>query len=306
LLEYAKEISTWHYSDLEAAIRKSSFRHLKPGETPARNLYDFVKDTPDVLDEKNFVDQVSRGLKRGRFLLLIVGDGIHEGLETLVEYVQLHGGMHFTIGLIDIAIFKGPTSGFLVLPRIVARTTNIDRGIVSIRDGEIIVEPPARSSDTSASPGRRTTITEDKFYEALAMANPLLPASLRSFMKELDDELHVETDFGQSSLVLRWRAGGDAKWNLGSVTTVGKLWTDMVDWQAKQIGRPDLSQRYHERLCSIVPGGRIKKYKSSQQVVTPDGLPDVYDLLRDIDKRRKWSAAIEEFIDDVNRNTEQT
>ena len=148
--------------------------------------------------------------------------------------------------------------------------------------------------------GRRTTITEDKFYEALSQTDPNLPGELRSFMDQLDT-LNVESDFGQSSLVLRWRAGGDAKWNFGTVHTWGKVWTDMIDYQAKQLGRPDLSQRYHERLCAIVPGATIKKYKTTQQVVKSNGsLLEVGDLLGDTGRRQAWFAAIEEFINAVN------
>jgi len=79
ILEYGKEISSWDYSELQAAIRKASYKHLPQGEAPPQNLYEFVRSEPDVLEEKDFIDEVSRNLKRGRFLLLIVGDGIHEG-----------------------------------------------------------------------------------------------------------------------------------------------------------------------------------------------------------------------------------
>lgn len=56
--------------------------------------------------------------------------------------------------------------------------------------------------------------------------DPNLPERLRSFMADLE-ALDVESDFGQSSLVLRWRTGGDVKWNFGTIHTTGKLWTDI-------------------------------------------------------------------------------
>src|SRR6266516_2747708 len=136
ILEYGKEISSWNYGELQAAVRKGSYRHLPQGESPPQNLYDFVKSDPDVLEEKEFIDQVSKGLKRGRFLLLVVGDGIHEALGDLSDYVQLHAGLHFTLALVDIAIFRVPSGGLYVQPRVIARTINIDRGIVSVRDGQ--------------------------------------------------------------------------------------------------------------------------------------------------------------------------
>ena len=296
ILEYGKEISSWNYEELQAAVRKGSYRHLPQGESPPQNLYDFVKSEPDVLEEKEFIDQVSKGLKRGRFLLLVVGDGIHETLEDLSDYVQLHAGLHFTLALVDIAIFRVPSGGgFYLQPRVIARTVNIDRGIVSIRDGQVIVEPPAQKAGELPRSGRRTTITEDKFYEALGQIDPNLPERLRSFMADLE-ALDVESDFGQSSLVLRWRTGGDVKWNFGTIHTTGKLWTDMIGGQAKQFGRPDLGQRYLERLCAIVPGLTIKASKSQYVVKSNGSWPEINDFLATPERRRSWFSAIDEFI----------
>src|SRR6266567_249441 len=299
ILEYGKEISTWTYTELQSAIQKGSYKHLPEKESPAQTLYDFVKSEPDALEERDFVDAVSRCLRRGRFLLLVVGDGIHESLEDLSDYIQLHAGLHFTLGLVDVAIFQVPAGGFYLQPRVIARTVNIDRGIVSIRDGQVVVEPPIQKVGEPPRPGRRTTITEDKFYESLSRIDAALPGQLRSFMDELET-LGIESDFGQSSLVIRWRAGGDAKWNFGTVNASGKLWTDMISGQAKQFGRPDLGERYHTRLCAIVPGATIKKSKVTQQVVKSSGsLLDVQELLNPVERRQAWFAAIEEFIKEI-------
>src|SRR5580704_3318231 len=300
ILEYGKEVSTWNYEDLESAVRRGSFKHLPDGRMPHQTLYDFVKAIPDALEEKEFVDEVSKGLKRGRFLLLVVGDGIHEGLEALVDYVQLHAGLHFTIGLVDIAIFKGPSSGFYIQPRVIARTVNIDRGIVAIKQGEITVGPPEQISAQTPRTGRRTTITEEKFYEALGDVDSELSKELQRFMEELE-ALNIEKDFGQSSTVLRWRAGGDAKWNFGYIDTSGKLHTEMIDYQANQIGRSDLSRRYLQHLCSIVPGAIIKKSGTTQAVAKQTGLIGVRELIATYEKRRAWMDAIEEFMRAVSK-----
>ncbi len=301
ILEYGKEISTWTYTELQSAIQKGSYKHLPEKESPAQTLYDFVKSEPDALEERDFVDAVSRCLRRGRFLLLVVGDGIHESLEDLSDYIQLHAGLHFTLGLVDVAIFQVPAGGFYLQPRVIARTVNIDRGIVSIRDGQVVVEPPLQKAGELPRSGRRTTITEDKFYEALAAVDSDLPERLRSFLTALEP-LNVESDFGQSSQVLRWRAGGDAKWNFGTINTAGKLWTDMLGGQSKQFGRPDLGQVYLEHLSAIVPGLKIKSTKADQPgyLVKQNGtLPEVVEFLAKPERREMWRSAIEQFIRSV-------
>jgi hypothetical protein len=41
------------------------------------------------LDEASFVGAVARNLRLGRMLLLVVGNGIREGVETLTDYLQI-------------------------------------------------------------------------------------------------------------------------------------------------------------------------------------------------------------------------
>ena len=103
-----------------------------------------VSSAGEDLIEERFIDAVSRNLERGRFLLLLIGDGIQLGTENIASFLQQHAGMHFTLGLVELAIFELPSKigGFLVQPRILARTKNIDRGVIAIANGKIIAKPP--------------------------------------------------------------------------------------------------------------------------------------------------------------------
>jgi hypothetical protein len=296
ILEYAKEIATCSYADLEIAIRSASYKHLPENEAPKQTLYEFAKTSPDSLEEHEFIDQVSKGLRRGRFLLLVVGDGIHEGLEDLVGFLQQHAGLHFTLGLIDIAIFQAPGGGLYVQPRVIARTMNIDRGIVRVKEGDVIIEPPAQRPEDLLRP---TTISEEKFYEALTQSDPNLPAAVRSFFERVSD-LGIETDFGQAAIVLRWRAIGNPNWNLGFIDTLGRLHTDIIDIQAQRFGHPELSHDYQESLRTLIPGARIHEGRAGQWVVKASGLIEAQDLLANEEGQRGWIAAIEKFMDAVN------
>ena len=114
-----------------------------------QSLYELVSAHGEI-DEVSFHDAVSRNLKRGRFLLLIVGDGIHEGVESMTEFLQQHAGFHFTLGFVAIALFKAP-GGYIAQPRVLARTTNIDRGIVTLDEGRIIIGPSTTDRDRLAT-----------------------------------------------------------------------------------------------------------------------------------------------------------
>ena len=128
IIEYASEMVTWDYDRLEDRIKHAT--PVEAANRARRRLYEIVSPNWEV-DEPSFCDAVSRNLRRGRFLLLIVGDGIREGVQSMTEFLQQHGGLHFTVGLLELAVFRLPDGGFVVQPRVPAKTLNIERGIVT-------------------------------------------------------------------------------------------------------------------------------------------------------------------------------
>lgn len=47
---------------------------------------------------------LSSGLSASRFMVLIIGDGIQEGIEALTSYLPLHAGLHVGVALVDLSI----------------------------------------------------------------------------------------------------------------------------------------------------------------------------------------------------------
>jgi hypothetical protein len=91
ILDYAKELSRWSSSDLQREVR----RRLKREGNP---LLEMVQAVDPAIDEMQFNDALIANLRRGRFLLLIVGDGIREGVEAIAEYLQVHAGLALLTG----------------------------------------------------------------------------------------------------------------------------------------------------------------------------------------------------------------
>ncbi|MEH3145269.1 MAG: hypothetical protein PGN34_07950 [Methylobacterium frigidaeris] len=137
ILDYAKELSRWSSADLQREVS----RCLK-WKTQDNPIISLLYRAGYVVSEIQFNDNLTINLRRGRFLLLIVGDGIREGVEAIAEYLQLHAGLHFSLGLVEMPIFAMPDGGRLVSPRILARTTNIVRTIVAVPDGFALAEQP--------------------------------------------------------------------------------------------------------------------------------------------------------------------
>lgn len=161
ILDYAKEIHGWSYERLDRAVRRAP---RAKGDN--RSLFDLVREQNGDIEEAAFVDGVTRNLANGRFLLLVVGDGIREDVKRMAEYLQGLAGIQFTFGLVELAMFelpeKGTPGGLILEPRVLARTVEIERAIVRRADPSVAVdEPPARSTDGRS--GR--PLTEDEFYE---------------------------------------------------------------------------------------------------------------------------------------------
>lgn len=123
ILDYAKDLASWGYEDLQREVSK---RLAKNGNV----LYDLVREHSPNTDEADFVDNVSRHLKRGEFLLLIVGDGIQQGAANIVDFVQRFSGLHFNLAMVEAALYRDTANHLIVQPRVLAKTEIVQRLVV--------------------------------------------------------------------------------------------------------------------------------------------------------------------------------
>lgn len=170
ILDYAKELSRWSSSDVQREVS----RRLKRAGNP---LLDMVRAVDPEVDEIEFNDALTKNLRRGRFLLLIVGDGIREGVEAISEYLQLHAGLHFSLGLVELPIYTMPNGDRLVAPRVLARTALITRNVVAVPVGYSVDEAEDPSTVAEIDPeraalGDRSQQFWTKFLQALKLDDP--------------------------------------------------------------------------------------------------------------------------------------
>lgn len=136
ILDYAKELGRWSSSDLQREVG----RRLK---REGNILLELVRAAGHDVDEITFNDALTLNLRRGRFLLLIVGDGIREGVEAIAEYLQAHAGLHFTLGLVELPVYLLPDGSRLAVPRVLARTQLITRTVVLAPEGVQVLDGEA-------------------------------------------------------------------------------------------------------------------------------------------------------------------
>lgn len=199
IIDYAKDLQSLTYEGLETAIQQAR-------SEPGFNLYAHASagtDEPDAaLDEQRFVDAVSRNLRRGRCLLVILGDGITENVEGLTEFLQQHAGLHFALVLVQLSFHDLPgTDQFVVVPSIPSRTTNIVRGIVQVDDGRVSIVPPPPTTRSE----KPTTLSEDEMFAALDAKVPGTSDRLVAFLTACED-LQVRWEV-KKTLIIRMTVG---------------------------------------------------------------------------------------------------
>ncbi len=150
VLDYARAISRWSYSDLQRQVSAASGR---AGNSP----YEMVRASHPDLVEHEFVDAAAAALRSGRFLLLIAGDGIREDVGALSELINNNAAMGFSFGLVEVALYGFGDGSLAIQPRAVAKTRLIEKTLIVLRDPEGAplasdVELPVR--DGTQSPHR--------------------------------------------------------------------------------------------------------------------------------------------------------
>lgn len=140
ILDYAKVLSLWSVSDLEREVRSRT----------RRGLFEIVNSRFDPMDEVAFSDAVNHNLRTGRFLLIILGDGIREGVEALVDFMQRHAGLQFVFSLVEFPIFELPGGGQILTPRVLAKTMLMTRHVVEVSAGQTVSDNQTSEDDGKA------------------------------------------------------------------------------------------------------------------------------------------------------------
>lgn len=246
IMDYAQAMSSWGYGEFNEMVKKAN-----PSIT---SIFDHVCQRSDM-EEHEYADAISRNLSLGRVLLLIVGDGIRSQAEDLTQSLQKHAGFHFTLSLVEVPVYRLPSGEYLVIPRILARTVNIERGIVSVQDGKLNFQEP-RAVSPSSTPLRKT-ISVEQGMEILRAHSPETVQALERFMEQAA-ERGIYLDAATKSLVLRWPGPDDKAFALGYIKFDGDFVTDSVNWEPSKFGRVDLSHEYLDDLAALV-NGRVRK-----------------------------------------------
>ncbi len=305
ILDYAKELNKWSFNDLDSCVKSFNQRH----NNNSNGLIETVqKDFEFEEEEKQiFIDNISKNLARGRFLLLIVGDGIRESVEDMIDYLSQSPQIHFTLALIELQVYKLSTDSdsLIVIPQLITRTREIIRAIVKIEgnkpaDYKITVQAdPGETGSNSGNHERPLTITEDDFYDQLEkntdIKNVNIAKQLIKDSKYLG--LDIKWNAGSFSLKLSDPKGSGENITIHNVDRRGQFYMGYGERQYLKLQLPlEIPYKYVEDTSQLLPGIKPSPIKPTSW--------DKYSSLNDlINVYPQFMKRLADFID-VIRNYE--
>lgn len=290
IIDYAKELASWAYEDLNAAVRTAIGKGL--WERVSREI-----SGEDPNGESAFVDRVSRNLREGRFLLVIAGDGIHDSVEDMVSFLQSTPQLQFTLALVELQLYgMGNNEDILVVPQVVARTVEVTRAVVRVESTGPVQSISVRVDvpDDDKAKTQRRTISRDEFIEELSSR---VPGEQVRFVEHLLDylpSLGLRATWGTSGCSFRLPDPSGSRQLLTTlvIDRSGVVYPFCLSRQLSSIGLPvELGLRYVEEGARVL-GRRVR-----------DGYPDMWDraadiftLMRNFDE---FAEVLKKFIDGV-------
>jgi hypothetical protein len=197
VLDYAAALREMSYEELDDRVREGVSK---------RSIWDIVQASewaPPPQTEADFVDRVRVNLRTGRFLLLVVGDGIHSGLRSLADLLSRHPTLGFHLELVELRLFDTPDGDRIVVPSLVGRSEEVVRAIISItKPDDVLVSVVAETPAEPGAPRQKLSSLEDFVMRASDKIEPARAEAMADLARWWRRELGGTLRFGASSVAL--------------------------------------------------------------------------------------------------------
>ena len=297
-IDYAQQMARWTYTDLESRFKTCQ----ETAQQPAPSLFSHVCDPDDgPAAEAAFIDAVNRCLGYGRFLLLIIGDGIREGVEQMTEVLQRTPLLQYTLGLVEMSCYRhrDQDGGVLVIPQIIARTAEVTRAVVHIDlqggdAGGVTV-----TGEGPPQPRSVNHLSEQEFYALLGdSASPDAARRCQAFVEHLVTEHEaLEVTYTPLKLLIRVQPPGrdDRKFVVLAIGTNGRIRTTKwwLDFLAENHPTAVLDS-FLDGLSSI--DARMRPLKKPNGVFTVAKGTNAADLVTIIPKLDELAKVVAEAV----------
>ena len=302
-LDYACEMSGWTYAQLVHAVKQ---RTKSTEADPLLHIIRKAVGDDNSFNENQFIENVARNLRKGRFLLLVVGDEVTAEAERMVEFIQRTPHLHFTLGLVELSLFhekEGSIDPLFVQPRIVAKTELHPRIVIDISLAEGI-QMKSQIKPESPTHAMRKTISAEEYFEQLKKISPKA-YELAEWALAHAPEHQLTVDWGTGGPSLKYEANG-AIFNFGQLQKYGGF--DTTYWLPRfaRLGLPqDVALGYLDDIIGLVPESYRKEFGFEHDIKTQKILygknGDLLPLEKLAPHSEQWFAAIDNAIEKIRK-----
>jgi len=312
IIDYAKELKKWNYSDLDNSVK--TFNQLYNNNSDGLLATIRKHAELDESDEQYFIDNISKNLSRGRFLLLIVGDGIRESVEDMVEYLSQSPQLYFTLALVELQVFDVDqlNNSLLIIPQLVTRTKEITRAIVKVETNQMTDLKITIETDLGTESGKeqlqtlkRLTITAEDFFDQLQLnCGPEIVMFAKTIIKDSEAMgLYIEWNTGSFSVRLPDPLGSGLKISIVNIDKSGLFYLGYSKAKFEKLELPlEISYNFAAKTAALLPG--IKQSPDKKNIWNK------YSTLADLQKvYLAFMNLIKVYIDEITaaqqKNTEE-
>lgn len=250
-IDYASALSTWTFEQLNEASEKKN----------KKGIIDLIQTAFDAdTDELPSEETISKNLRLGRFLVLVVSDYIRSSLIDMLNYVNRYPHLATNVGLVELQCYTLPdhSDQLLVVPSIIARTEIVERSIVQVNiqpqvAHTISVDQIKADKDEKKA---RQALTEDAYWEGLQQSSMEYVKPAKQIFDHFGKYPEIVLKMRQSAIVARMNLpDSDQRISLFFINTSGILecWYKDVCNQLENAGLDRaLGEEYRAQLSSLL------------------------------------------------------
>ncbi len=313
VVDYAAAMSGWSTGRFEETLGKAK---CKASET----IREVFEDRGGTFDETSFLDGLADSLSRGRFLLLVVGDGIRRQVQDLANAVGSNPQLGFHLALIEIGLYRADGESdapLVVVPEVVTKTREVTRAVVEVRvigaDAEVEASVPG---DDDPDPYKRSPITESVFFERLSSTTNQKTEELARQILAQAGEYDLRIQWMEAGPVLKYDDEHTGKFfTFGQLSHVGELTNlSRLSERVLELGLPErIYTNYLDEIIALLPAAHrdtviSKSGRYERDEIIVEDLPGVsvgnIPLHQLVGSVEQWFQAIQHTISSIREETE--
>ena len=270
ILDYATSIHNLDYETFSAKCGQ----YTKDVETPRDTddpLASMMEEFCDGFDATDFRKKVTNGLKLGRFLLIILGDKVHDELAEMVQFLTDHSQLGFEFAAVEFMHFESKDQNQkhkIIIPRVVEA---YGRELIRWEPDQKSVAAQELNKASKTSSGRkRQKLSEVEAIATFRSAVLELPEGehiLKQIERLADECLNTEISMeykssGYSRIAYcyppKWE--GEERFNLFQSNKTGQLDTYFLQYMCDKTSLPESIWINHwTKLGEITGAGTLVK-----------------------------------------------